>query len=742
MASKDEKKVHHISDGGPPPPAEDLSLEEILTEFGGGLERLLLGELADSPPQEETVPIPAETAPVPAETPPAPAPPPKAEAAPSPETEPEPVLEPEAPQGGAGGTPEAQAESETESGTAPQAEPAPEAPPEARIDPEILDEEGLPHPVSLEEMVGSTVEAVLEERPHPAPPPPKAPRLGLFSRRRLPEEDELPEPPPPEPEPIPPEPSLFEASAAVRLSLRRQRGALPAAFLIALVLTLFLILERYGKSVPFWTGQPQKQTVILLACLAAETVLCRSVFAKAVRMVREGRLVSELLASLSVLASAADCALRLGQPARTDAAPYAAVSCLALAFSLWGNCRETQGLFETFRTAALDEDPPYLVTETKRGACKQRGALPGFYTAAMRSGGTALWQTAALPVALAATVVFAGLTSLGQDRGADFFLNWSALLSAAATFSLPLCWGLPFSQLASHLQKAGCAVAGWTGAEKISRGRSMVLTDADLFPPGTVAISEMKIYNEELQKAASYAATMARAAGSGLERVFDGLLREEAGEYAAADDFGFYQEGGWSAVINGEDVLMGTAPFLARMGVRLPSEIRSKTGIYLAADKTLLAVFTLKYAKADNVDFALEMMLRGRVTPILASRDPNITPSLLKRRFNRGVRVEFPSLSARVALSEAELNRGLPRALVLREGLLPYADTVVGSRRLCRAVRQSAALSLLGSAAGILLTYYLTGIGAYALLTPLALELFLLLWTLPVLVIANLAGRY
>ena len=36
MASKDEKKVHHISDGGPPPPAEDLSLEEIfIYELGG-----------------------------------------------------------------------------------------------------------------------------------------------------------------------------------------------------------------------------------------------------------------------------------------------------------------------------------------------------------------------------------------------------------------------------------------------------------------------------------------------------------------------------------------------------------------------------------------------------------------------------------------------------------------------------------------------------------------------------------
>jgi len=75
-----------------------------------------------------------------------------------------------------------------------------------------------------------------------------------------------------------------------------------------------------------------------------------------------------------------------------------------------------------------------------------------------------------------------------------------------------------------------------------------------------------------------------------------------------------------------------------------------------------------------------------------------------------------------VALSEAGQDRDLPRALLFREGLLPYAETVAGSRRLCRAVRRAAALSLLGSAAGTLLAFYLVFQGAYELLTPLGLE--------------------
>ena len=59
-----------------------------------------------------------------------------------------------------------------------------------------------------------------------------------------------------------------------------------------------------------------------------------------------------------------------------------------------------------------------------------------------------------------------------------------------------------------------------------------------------------------------------------------------------------------------------------------------------------------------------------------------------------------------------------------------------------RAARRAAFLSLLGSAAGTLLAFYLLFLRQYALLTPLALELFLLLWTLPVLLIVDWARRY
>ena len=316
------------------------------------------------------------------------------------------------------------------------------------------------------------------------------------------------------------------------------------------------------------------------------------------------------------------------------------------------------------------------------------------------------------------------------------------ILTAGATWSLPLFWSRPWSRLTRRQQKSGCAVAGWDGAARVGKRRGMILTDTDLFPPGTIRLNGVKVYGEELGKVSAYAAAAARAAGCGLERVFEGLAVGENAPRETAQDLSFYEQGGFGCTIHGESVLLGTASFLRKQDVRLPSNINLKTGIFLAIDHQLAAVFAVKYEASENVDYALRTLRRSRITPILAVRDPNITPALLKRKFYKKIKVEYPQLTDRVALSEAEEDRGLPRALLLREGLLPYAEAVVGSRRLRTAVRRATWLSLAGSAAGVLLTAYLVSLGKFDLLTPLSLTVFLLLWTLPVLLMSDWTGRY
>ena len=696
---------------------EEFSLEDILAEYGSSREQRLMedveraAEQTTAPTAPKQEPSAEEEAPQ-QEQPPIPQPPPEKSSEPAKPS----VRKKEPPK------------------PAPKSEP--ELPP-------------VPKPISLEDVVGSTIDAVMEERKEQEGVvllKPK-PKRSLFSRRKLEETEQLYDSGEPEPEPvveiesIGPELEPYEAAEQHRKAYQRLNGAVLPALLLSLLAVIPMAVELYGVEIPYWTGDLKVQSVVELALLAITAVLCRGVFTKGFSMMKRKRCVSELLVSLAALVTAADCAAWLLLPGRTAVLPYAAAACLGLTFAQWGVSREQRGLYDTFHAAAVD-DPPYLVTDTEKGACKQRGALPGFYTTAMKDDVSTMLQTALLPVVLMGTLVFAGLSSLGQGRDADFLLNWSVLLIAGGTCSLPLCWSLPFSRFARHLQRVGCAVAGWSGAEKLSRKKSMIVTDGDLFPPGTIQLNGIKIYGEERGKIASYAAAMARQSGCGLERLFDSFQRSESARYVQMEDFRFYEEGGWSGTLRGETVLMGTASFMRKMEVRLPADVNLKTGIFLSIDRQLAAVFAVKYHSAENVDFALMMLRRSHILPILAARDPNITPTLLKRKFHKGVKVEYPDLTSRVALSEAEQDRDLPRALLFREGLMPYAETVAGSKRLCQAVRRSTAVSLLGSILGTLLVFYLVFQAAYLMMTPLAVDAFLLLWTLPVLLLSDWTGRY
>ena len=696
---------------------EEFSLEDILAEYGSSREQRLMEDV-ERAAEQTTAPT------APKQEPSAEEEAPQQEQLPIPQPPPEKSSEPAKPSVRKKEPPK----------PAPKSEP--ELPP-------------APKPISLEDVVGSTIDAVMEERKEQEGVvllKPK-PKRSLFSRRKLEETEQLYDSGEPEPEPvveiesIGPELEPYEAAEQHRKAYQRLNGAVLPALLLSLLAVIPMAVELYGVEIPYWTGDLKVQSVVELALLAITAVLCRGVFTKGFSMMKRKRCVSELLVSLAALVTAADCAASLLLPGRTAVLPYAAAACLVLTFAQWGVSREQRGLYDTFHAAAVD-DPPYLVTDTEKGACKQRGALPGFYTTAMKDDVSTMLQTALLPVVLMGTLVFAGLSSLGQGRDADFLLNWSVLLIAGGTCSLPLCWSLPFSRFARHLQRVGCAVAGWSGAEKLSRKKSMIVTDGDLFPPGTIQLNGIKIYGEERGKIASYAAAMARQSGCGLERLFDSFQRSESARYVQMEDFRFYEEGGWSGTLRGETVLMGTASFMRKMEVRLPADVNLKTGIFLSIDRQLAAVFAVKYHSAENVDFALMMLRRSHILPILAARDPNITPTLLKRKFHKGVKVEYPDLTSRVALSEAEQDRDLPRALLFREGLMPYAETVAGSKRLCQAVRRSTAVSLLGSILGTLLVFYLVFQAAYLMMTPLAVDAFLLLWTLPVLLLSDWTGRY
>ena len=621
-----------------------------------------------------------------------------------------------------------------------------------------------PDTVSLQDVLESTVQSVLDEGSAEEPPellPPR--RRWLFSRKKMRDTEQLYAPAEQEREEAPeeaenveepedfftedfgerddsPEPDAASLAADYRGDARAGLRSARAALSVTALSWCALLLDHFALMPALFA---EERLLNCLSFFVLELLVCvlgRDVFVYAFEQLRTRTVTYELLSSLACVVTLADTAIDFFLPERAALAPpFHAVAMLGMTAALYGRALLFGALYDTFRVAAVGE-PDYLVTVTAGGAAKRRGSARGFARCAQREDAASHWQSVLLPVLLTASLVFAALATLRRGERLLFLWNWSVLLTAVNTLAFPLSYSLPLRRLTRRFVKSGSALAGYVGANRLRRSNCVILTDTDLFPPGTVSLNGLKIYGEESGKVISYAATMAHASQSGLSRLFDTLLESEGGKLEPLDDLSFYEEGGISGLIHGETVLFGTAAFCRKMRIAMPGALNLKTGAFLAVDGSLIAVFAVKYLAAENVDWALHALKRNRITPVLAVRDAQLTPALLKRKFGTDARAVYPTVSTRLALSEKDGEH--PYALLYREGLMPFAEIAVGSKRLVHAVRMAAVLSLASSAVSALLAFYLTSVGAYSALTPVSMLVYLLLWALAALIEGIWVDRY
>ena len=690
-----------------PVPDDELSLESILAEYGRG------------------GPQPAPEA----------APTPEPKPAPEPVPVPEPMSVPE---------------------PAPEPESVPEPEPVPVPDPVPLSD--TPDRVSLKDVMSQTVDAVLEDEDDGVidDPVPLGQRLsGLLHRftdrrsdrrRGLSQETEqLFDDPEEEPEPEEPEEPEPRMDDALREEKRRcnrlRRGLLLGAF-PALLLVVAAVLQELEVLPPAWLDAAFLRCMALGGGLLLTALLCLPVWQTAVRMLRDGRVGCELCAGVTVLADLL-CCVSGAVTGSTLSTPYAAAGALLILSCQLGLYLTAESRRIAFHLADVNGIPPYVVSVLPAGVCKQRGVLEGFYRMTMRPDPARQWQNYVLPLLLSAAVVLSGVVCFTARPMEEFPWVLAALTGAGVQLSLPLTGALPLYYLTRRRERSGAAAAGYAGARAVARSGRMVLTDDDLFPAGTVTLNGYKVYGEERVRAVSYAASVARAAGSSLAPLLDRQLTAEGGYPMRVDEMRYCEEGGVEAALRGETVLMGSAYFMKKRHVSLPRDLKLQTGLFLAVDGVLTAVFAVKYQPSRNAEWALRAMRRSHITPVLAVRSSNVTPGLIKRKFGVDAKVVYPDVSTRLALAQLAAQQGeTPNVIVCREGLLPLAESVVGSRRMVRAVRTATVLGYIGSLCGVLLSYYLTSVGNFAVLTPLAMVVFLLLWLLPTLLIAGLVRHF
>lgn len=433
---------------------------------------------------------------------------------------------------------------------------------------------------------------------------------------------------------------------------------------------------------------------------------------------------------------------------RGECLPYSAVTALGLAFALRGIHGRRRG-DRLSAKAASQVRSPYVVSldetlwSNKPTYTKASGSSVGFGSQLqMEDGGQRAYRAAA-PLLLLGSLLCALLSSLGQGAAGRFFWAASACFTASGSWSALLAFGLPYRKLAERLHQEGAALAGWTGIARCGHG-GVIVSDGDLFPTGSVTVAQVKVFGSAAtEKVVGYTASMLRAMDCGLTRTFHDLLRTQGAMYREVSGLEWH-EGGASGIIRNKEVLVGTAAYMHLMEVVLPAGHNIKNAIFCAIGGQLAGMFPLHYAMSGGVNPSLSALMGAGLSPVLATRDPNLIPALLEQKFNLPVdKLEFPPVGRRLELSARDAHEdGLLVALLSREGLNVYCDALVGGRRLRQAVRWGLVFALAGSVIGLCLTFYLTSIAAYGSLTAGNFLIFMAAWLVPEILIANWVNQY
>lgn len=495
-----------------------------------------------------------------------------------------------------------------------------------------------------------------------------------------------------------------------------------AAGILCLLMAVVTFLCQGGKSLPFGIGTSKAAaTGILLILQYIVMLLGLDVLIDGADDLLSAAPGSESLILVSCVVTALDGMIMLFRRSFDSGLPFSLVSAASVFFAICGRKSLYAALRDSLKMSLISKSPYGVVSEsdTIKGRTilkKLSGKTDGFYGRLTRQDSGEASYLRAAPLLLIGSLVLAVLASVGHGRGYSFAHCLAIMTSVAAAFPAASVFALPFRYAASLTKRSGSALAGWGGACDMSDADGALITDEDIFPVGTVSLSGIKLFEGVSQREAIvYASSVIIASDSGLTRVFSELLRGQGFAARRVDDFSCY-EGGIGGVVDGERVLVGSGAFMNLMGIRVPDNININNAVFTAVNDELAAVFTLNYLPANSVQGALYAMLNTKMNMLLAVRDFSVTPNMIQQKFKVSMEgVEFIPAQTRYRVSDTGTAAKCGTSAVLcREGLGPFAEVIMRGRLLKLVTDVNTAISICGSAVGLLLMFFLCWTAAFA----------------------------
>ncbi len=515
--------------------------------------------------------------------------------------------------------------------------------------------------------------------------------------------------------------------------------------LFASFLSIVLIWLSYGLPAMGLLGDSTLlRTMVCLILQLIVMLIGLDVFTNGLTSLFKNDSGPESLIAVSCLISIIDAAYILITKNTEDGLPFCAVSALSLTFALWGSYLECKGFAVSFRTAAIPKAPYVVLSEDGseelgRVLVKVSRPVTGFVRKSEEADIFENSYSLFTPLFIMFAIVLSLFCFFGSKHNDNFIHTLAAGLTVCASFSAVFGFAFPYYVITKRLARSGVAIAGYAGCADLGRLSQVVIKDRDIFPERTLSIANITVSEGFYpDKVISYTSSMVAAAGMGISSVFTELMKKNGCSMQKVEDFACHEGGGVIARINGDQVYVGSSSFMQLMGIRVQKGQGSLSAVYTAINDTLAGVFEINYVPVSSVQKGLVTLLRGKVEPVFAIRDFNITPMLVKQKFRLPKEsYDFPSFADRYVISSPETeDTGSVVAMFSRGGLNSVAGLVKRGKSLYNGLLLCAVLSILGAFLGMLFMLAMCWSGSFSSASVGNAITFMLLWLVPVLVIS------
>ena len=228
-----------------------------------------------------------------------------------------------------------------------------------------------------------------------------------------------------------------------------------------------------------------------------------------------------------------------------------------------------------------------------------------------------------------------------------YFLSWNPV-TAVAVLALTVMLGCPayailankvsffFTQKAAELSDS--TAIGEDAYHNFSAVDVFAFDDTDMFGPDDVNLKRFMLYGERenMEKVMRQMCALFASVGGPLDYMFsnaiDNRARHKSAENVIIEDDGICGD------VAGHRICAGSEDYMRRNGIALPSTaVSAESGVsldtikvmYAAEDGEVYAKFYIRYSFSEEFTMILSSLREAGITPLVYSRDPNVSNELL-----------------------------------------------------------------------------------------------------------------